>query len=109
MDGYSILKLRNLAPEPAPIFFLRFRVQGIVENPRAPFLFQIGAFAQNLLLEVFGKLVAGHLRNDTASIHADQCCRLTPAITGNSVAAVRVDFSLYRVLSDLCKYVIYDI
>jgi hypothetical protein len=51
----SAIKLRNLAPEPVPISFLRFRAQRIVENPRAPFLLQVGAFAQDLLLKVVGE------------------------------------------------------
>mgnify|MGYP003395090155 CR=1 FL=1 len=76
----STIKLQNLAPESVPISFLWLRAQGVVENPGAPFLLQVGAFAQDLLLEVFGESVADHLRQDTASVRAARYCRLTSAL-----------------------------
>lgn len=63
--------------------------------------FQVGAFAQDLLLEVVGESVSDHLRQDTAPIRADQCCRLTLPITGrrrgrNPLAEARVDRRVRR-------------
>jgi len=73
----SAFEFRDLRPEPVPIAFLRLGPERIFEYARAPFLLQIRALAQDLFFEVLGEVVLGHVRQDTASIRAGTCCRLT--------------------------------
>ncbi len=56
----SSLKLLNFAPEPIPVSLLSFTSEWVLQNPDAPLFLQIRTLAQNLFLEIFGKLVLRH-------------------------------------------------
>lgn len=62
----AIVKFGNRSPEAKTILLLGFTPNRIFQDLNAPFLFQIGTFAQDLVLEVGSELIGSHTLNDTA-------------------------------------------
>jgi hypothetical protein len=57
---HAPLQLCNLSPEPIAVFLLRFASDGILQNPDAPLLLEIGALPQDLILEVGREPIRRH-------------------------------------------------
>ena len=61
----SSIQLLDCAPEPIAVPFLRFASQWVLQDPNAPFLFQVGTLAENLFLEILRKLILCHSSEDS--------------------------------------------
>ena len=56
----SVTEFRNPSPKPMPVVFLRFGFDRIPNDILAPFLFQVRALPQHLVLEITRVLVSRH-------------------------------------------------
>jgi hypothetical protein len=66
-------------PETKSVMFLGLAVQGILDDPNAPFLLDVGTLPHNLVLEIVSEPVPSHstlLLNSTAMFSG-----LTPALS----------------------------
>jgi hypothetical protein len=57
----TIVKFRYGSPKTKPILLLGLTPNRIFQDLNAPFLFQIGTFPQDLVLEVVGEFVRLHI------------------------------------------------
>jgi hypothetical protein len=54
-------KLRADGPESISVVLLGFRTNRFLDNSNAPFLLEIWAFPENLILKVFGEPIGRHV------------------------------------------------
>jgi hypothetical protein len=54
-------KLRASGPESISVVLLGFRANRLLNNSNAPFLLEIWALPENLILEVFGEPIGRHV------------------------------------------------